>query len=150
MLASSSDPEREFGELRSRASMRSYLAVSSIAIAINNECFVMVLIDETSCEMVLNETLHEKRTKVRVRSGQSSLRERVRSKCCKHTVSVLRGWWVGCKFAGVRWVDWRHKACARERGKDDGRIDSRGIVAGSKLRGRHSFLVKLAYLRKLR
>ena len=62
MLASSSDPKREFGELRSRASMRSYLAVSSIAVAINNECFVMVLIDETSCEMVLIETLHEKRT----------------------------------------------------------------------------------------
>ena len=62
LLASSSDPKREFGELRSRASMRSYLAVSSIAVAINNECFVMVLIDETSCEMVLNETLHEKRT----------------------------------------------------------------------------------------
>ena len=62
MLASSSDPKREFGELRSRASMRLHLAVSSTAVAINNECFVMVLIDETSCEMVLTETLHEKRS----------------------------------------------------------------------------------------
>ena len=75
MLASSSDPEREFGELRSRASMRSYLAVLSIAVAINNECFVMVLIDETSYEMVLTETLHEKTrsVQVRVRSGQMHL-----------------------------------------------------------------------------
>ena len=90
---------------------------------------------------------------MRVRSGhreRSSLRERVRSKCCKHTVGVIRdGGWVANSLACAGLTGVTRLAHASEGKKTEGN-DSRGIVAGSKLRERHSFLVKLAYLRKLR